>query len=104
MTGSVSSMPDPVAAASLDSVDAAHAAAAHIGGDAGSSLIASADQAFVNAMSTTTNIAAAVAMAGAIVATLFLPSRSQPADVKPVEHHMSELEADLDDAREAVLV
>ena len=104
MEGSASSLSDPVASASLDSVDAAHAAAAQIGGDAGSSLIASADQAFVTAMGSTTNIAAAVAMAGALVALLFLPSRSQPADATSVEPDMSEFEADLDDAREAVVV
>jgi fucose permease len=104
MEGSVSSLSDPVAAASLDSVDAAHAAAAQIGGDAGPSLIASADQAFVTAMGSTTSIAAAVAMAGALIAMLFLPSRNEPANAKSVEPDMSEFEADLDDEREAALV
>jgi DHA2 family multidrug resistance protein-like MFS transporter len=37
-----------------------------------------ADQAFVHAMSTTTTVAAAVALLGAVVALAFLPSRARP--------------------------
>jgi hypothetical protein len=47
-----------------------------MGGSAGAELIAAANQAFVGAMSTTAGIAAAVAIAGALIAALFLPARS----------------------------
>jgi EmrB/QacA subfamily drug resistance transporter len=104
MEGSVSSVPDQAAAASLDSVDAAHAVAAQLGGDAGSSLIATADQAFVAAMGSTTGIAAAVALAGAMVALLFLPARGTHSDATPVADELLELETDLERNAEPVLV
>ena len=96
MEGSVSSVPDELATASLDSVDAAHVAAAQVGGDVAPSLLASADQAFVNAMGSTTDIAAAVALAGALVALVFLPARLKRSEAAPVEHDLLELEPEQD--------
>jgi EmrB/QacA subfamily drug resistance transporter len=64
--------------AAMDSVGAAHQAASRIGGQAGNQLVNAADQAFVHAMSTTTTVAAAVALLGAVVALAFLPSRARP--------------------------
>jgi EmrB/QacA subfamily drug resistance transporter len=90
MAGSVSSVPDPMASASLDSVDGAHAVAAQVGGDTGASLIASADHAFVAAMGSTTGIAAMVALAGALVAFAFLPARAKGNDDEPVEQDLVE--------------
>jgi len=103
MEGSVSSVPDPVATASLDSVDAAHVAAAQLGGDVAPTLIASADQAFVTAMGSTTDIAAAVALAGALVALLFLPARRKGSDAMPVAQVLLELEPDVQDTAEPVV-
>ena len=91
MEGSVSEVPDAVATASLDSVDSAHVAAAQLG-DAGSGLIASADQAFVTAMGSTTDIAAAVALVGALVALAFLPSGRKGSDSAPSEPELLEPE------------
>ncbi|MDZ5620072.1 MFS transporter [Nocardioides sp. HM23] len=94
--GSVSTLPEPVAAASQDSVEGAHVVAAQLGGDSATNLIASADQAFVTAMGTTTDIAAAVALAGALVALVFLPARrnrleeEQEETAEPVEHEEAE--------------
>jgi hypothetical protein len=48
-------------------------------GAAGSSLLADATQAFVKAMSSTVLVAAGVAVVGAIVALVWLPSRPAPA-------------------------
>ena len=104
MEGSVSELPDPVATASLDSVDAAHLAAAQLSGDVAPSLIASADQAFVTAMGSTTEIAAAVALAGALVALLFLPARRKRSDEVPVEQDLLEPKSDTQDTAEPVLV
>jgi len=102
MEGSVSGMPDPMAHASLDSVDTAHGVAAQLG-DGATSLITSADQAFVTAMGSTTDIAAAVALAGALVALLFLPSRKR-AETSPIEQELPELDSDVSEIAEPALV
>jgi fucose permease len=104
MEGSASSVPDPVATASLDSVDAAHAAANQVGGDVASTLVTSADQAFVTAMGSTTHVAAAVALAGALVALLLLPARRKDSDAMPPAQEPFELDPDVQDAAEPVLV
>jgi hypothetical protein len=54
--------------------------AATIGGEAAARLTHVADSAFVDAMSTTATLATAVALFGALVALVFLPSRA-PAEV-----------------------
>lgn len=91
MESSVSGVSEPVATASLDSVDAAHVAAVDLG-DAAPSLVAAADQAFVTAMGSTTDIAAAVALVGALVALAFLPARRKPHDGASAEPEPLELE------------
>ena len=68
MDGAVAGLPADAAAAASDSVGAAHA----IGG---ADLIAAANNAFVDAMSTTASIAAAIAIVGALIAAVFLPAR-----------------------------
>ena len=90
MGDSTSSLSDPVASASLDSVDSAHVVAAQAG-DAAPSLIANADQAFLAAMGSTMDVASAVALAGALIALVFLPARNQPATVS-VEQELAELD------------
>jgi EmrB/QacA subfamily drug resistance transporter len=98
MAGSVSSLPDPVASASVDSVDAAHVAAAQAG-DAAPSLIASADHAFITAMGSTMDVAALVALGGALVALLFLPSgRKRPDEVADEAEQLVDEPAELEPA------
>jgi EmrB/QacA subfamily drug resistance transporter len=63
--------------AARDSVGAAHAVAAQTGA---TDLVATANQAFVDAMSTTAGIAAAIAMVGAVIALAFLPARARAED------------------------
>jgi EmrB/QacA subfamily drug resistance transporter len=72
MDGAVAGLPAGAAAAASDSVGAAHAVAAELGS---SSLVTAANSAFVDAMATTASIAAAVAIAGALIAAAFLPAR-----------------------------
>jgi Na+/melibiose symporter-like transporter len=84
MDGSTDDLPTDAAEASLDSVGGAHAVATQVGDSAGA-LIASADQAFVSAMGATTDIAAAVALVGALIALAFLPTRAKPSDDDAVE-------------------
>jgi hypothetical protein len=69
-------LPWGAAVAASDSVGAAHAVAAQVGGETAARLIQAADQAFVDAMSTTATLAAAVALFGALIAAAFLPSRA----------------------------
>ncbi len=80
MDDAVAGLPGPAAAAAEDSVGGAHEVAAQIGGSAGAGLVDSANTAFVDAMATTSSIAAAAAVVGALIALAFLPSRTR-ADV-----------------------
>jgi MFS transporter, DHA2 family, multidrug resistance protein len=75
MEGAVDDLPPEAAAAASDSVGAAHQVAAGLGGDSATALVSAANQAFVDAMSATASIAAAVALVGAIVAARYLPAR-----------------------------
>jgi MFS transporter, DHA2 family, multidrug resistance protein len=72
MDGTVDRLP---AGAASESVGAAHEVAGQIGGNGAANLIASANDAFVSAMSTTSGIAAAIALAGAPIAATLLPAR-----------------------------
>jgi EmrB/QacA subfamily drug resistance transporter len=74
-TSYASSM-DGAPEAAQDSVGAAHAVAAQTGT---TDLAATANQAFVDAMSTTAGIAAAIAIVGAVIALAFLPARARSA-------------------------
>ena len=76
MDSAVAGLPADAAAAASDSVGAADQVAAQMGGSGGADLIASAHQAFVDAMSTTASIAAAIAITGAVIAAVFLPERA----------------------------
>ena len=77
MDDAVEGLPPGAAEAASDSVGAAHQVAAQLGGDTAARLIQAADQAFVDAMSTTATLAAAVALFGALIAAAFLPSRAR---------------------------
>ena len=83
MDGASAGLSGDAAAAASDSVGGAHAVAAQTGGSAGADLVATANQAFVDAMSTTAGIAAAIAIAGALIAAVFLPARARAASVVP---------------------
>jgi hypothetical protein len=78
MAGAVDGLPPDAAAAAADSVGAAHEVAGGLGGESGAALASAANQAFVDAMSTTASIAAAVALAGAVVAARYLPTLLGP--------------------------
>ncbi len=66
------------AEAASDSVGGAHEVAAQLPGGAASKLVAVADSAFVDAMTTAASVAAGAALFGALVAAAFLPSRARP--------------------------
>ena len=85
MQGATDRLPSEAAHAASDSVGAAHEVAAGMGGDAGAQLAASANDAFVHAMSTTSMVAAAVALVGALIAAAFLPARAGGHSPAPAE-------------------
>jgi hypothetical protein len=70
--------PAPEAAeAASDSVSAPHEVVAEVGGGGGGQLVALADQAFVDAMTTAAGVAAIVALVGALFAAVYLPARAR---------------------------
>jgi Na+/melibiose symporter-like transporter len=77
MDGASTGLSGEAASAASDSVGGAHAVAAQVGGSSGADLVATANQAFVDAMSTTAGIAAAIAVVGVVVAAVFLPARTR---------------------------
>jgi EmrB/QacA subfamily drug resistance transporter len=79
MDGAVTGLGGAEAAAATDSVGGAHEVAAGLGGGAGAQLATAANQAFVDAMSTTATIAAGIAVVGALIAAAFLPARRRDA-------------------------
>jgi hypothetical protein len=80
MDGAVAGLPPEAAAAAGDSVGAAHQVAAQTGA---ADLAAAANAAFMHAMSSTATVAAAIAVAGAVIALMFLPARARETSVHP---------------------
>ena len=72
-------------AAAHESLSGALATATGLGGEAGARLAATAQEAFVSGMHTAVLVGAAIALAGALVALLFLPAREgSPAPVPAI--------------------
>jgi EmrB/QacA subfamily drug resistance transporter len=76
MDGAVDGLPHDTAEMASDSVGGAHEVAAQMGGEGAARLSALANESFVEAMTTTATLAAGVALAGALIAAAFLPSRA----------------------------
>jgi EmrB/QacA subfamily drug resistance transporter len=70
-------------AAAHDSLSGALATASGLGGQAGARLAATAQEAFVGGMHTAVLVGAAIALAGALVALLFLPARENASGIAP---------------------
>jgi EmrB/QacA subfamily drug resistance transporter len=77
MESAVSGLPAGAGHTASDSVGGAIGVADQVGGSAGESLTAAAQTAFANAMSTTVLVAAGVALMGAVVAAVVLPSKER---------------------------
>jgi DHA2 family multidrug resistance protein-like MFS transporter len=94
----LSGLPAGLADSARDSVGAATIIAGEIGGQAGRALAAASKIAFVDSLSSTLLIAAAIAMVGAVVTLLLLPSRGvehEGAEEPEREHLSPLLEAEL---------
>jgi hypothetical protein len=71
-------------ASAQESLAGALATASRIGGAAGDRLATTAQEAFVNGMHTAVLVAAGIALVGAVIALVFLPSReAAPATIVP---------------------
>jgi len=77
MEGAVDGLPEPAATAAGESIGHATAVADRTGGEIGATLDRVAETAFSSAMGTTLIVAAAVALAGALVARVVLPGRER---------------------------
>jgi hypothetical protein len=98
---STAALPPEAAEVASDSVGAALAVAAQIGGPAGEVLAAAARTAFIDAMGTATVIAAAVAFLGAVLALVFLPARELQTQAEidaAFAHDLEEAEAEAEPA------
>jgi EmrB/QacA subfamily drug resistance transporter len=82
MRGVTSVLPTAAADAARESLAAASAIAATIGGPAGALLQSTAQTAFVDAMGMTSLIGAGFAVAGAVLAIVWLPARSATKDAE----------------------
>ncbi len=76
MTGATAGLPPQAAGPAGDSVGAALAVSAQLGGETGTLLISAARSAFVDAMGIAALLAAAVAFAGALLVRRFMPPRA----------------------------
>jgi EmrB/QacA subfamily drug resistance transporter len=92
MESVLSRLPDEAASIAADSIGGALAVAAKIG-DAGTPLLAAANEAFVGGMSTAVWVAAAVALVGAVVTALFLPAKPLDPEDKRAMYHDDDIEA-----------
>ena len=77
MNDATSGLPHGAAEAASDSVGGAHEVAGEIGGASAAKLVAIADQSFIDAITTAASVGAAIALAGALIAVAFLPSRAR---------------------------
>jgi EmrB/QacA subfamily drug resistance transporter len=88
---SLQGLPPAVVSAARDSIGGASQVAASIGGQIGQGLLNVANAAFIHAMDVTVLVGAAVALAGALVALLFLPARAQQPAEEAAEPGASEV-------------
>jgi EmrB/QacA subfamily drug resistance transporter len=79
VAGAVSQLHGAAAAAAHDRLQGALGVAAQIGGTAGRQLALHADSSFVSAMDATLRVGVVFALAGALLALLFLPARAEHA-------------------------
>jgi EmrB/QacA subfamily drug resistance transporter len=76
-TAIVQALPAPVANVARDSIGAASVVARQLGGAPATALLDAANSAYIEAMGQTVLVAAAVAVAGALVALCFLPAHAK---------------------------
>lgn len=83
MAGSVAGLPPAAASAASDSVGTALAIAGQLPSEAGAALIQAARSAFIDGMGSAVLVGSGVALAGALVALLFLPATARDEEPHP---------------------
>ncbi len=92
MAGKVTDLPPSASAAARDSVGGAFAVASSLNPDAAASLVHAARSAFVQAEGVAMLVGTGVAIAGAIVALIFLPSRAREVEAEAEREPAMQLE------------
>jgi len=95
---SLTELPADVAAMASQSVDQAINAGTQLGGPAGAAIVAAAKQSFISAMDRGLFVGAGIALVGAIVALIWLPSRAATPAEEPLPAENADREAALAEA------
>jgi hypothetical protein len=90
IASSLTGLPAETAAAASASVDQALKAGQLTGGEAGLALIAAAKESFISAMDRGLFVGAAIALIGAMVALVWLPSRAATPAEEPLPEELAE--------------
>lgn len=80
ISDAVSPLPDVAAHGAQDSIQGAYAVAAELPATQSAAIVRAADQAYIDAMTTTVTVAAIVVIAGALLAAIAMPDRGRTAD------------------------
>jgi hypothetical protein len=95
IAGSLTGLPPETAAAASTSVDQALKAGQQLGGEAGLAIITAAKEAFISAMDRGLFVGAAIALIGAMVALVWLPSRAATPTEEPLPEELAEREPEV---------
>jgi hypothetical protein len=91
VTPALAGLPAEAAGKASESVGAAIQIGQQMGGDAGLALVAAAKQAFISAMDKGLFVGATIALLGAIVALIWLPSRAATPAEEPLPGELDEV-------------
>ncbi|HET8949225.1 MAG TPA: MFS transporter [Solirubrobacteraceae bacterium] len=83
MEDAVAGMPAPAADTAKESLAGGLSVAAHAGGESGQQLLLAAQDAFLSGMHTAAIVAGVIAVAGSLVALLWLPARESQVEAEP---------------------
>ena len=94
VSSAVTGLPATAAAQASASVGAAIQIGEQMGGAAGGALVAASKQAFISAMDKGLFVGATIALVGAVVALIWLPSRAATPTEEPLPGELRDAEAD----------
>jgi hypothetical protein len=92
ISGALSGLPADAADAASRSVGAALEVGAQVGGSSGAAIITAAKESFISAMDRGLFVGATIALVGAMVALIWLPSRAATPTEEPLPEELAERE------------
>jgi MFS transporter, DHA2 family, multidrug resistance protein len=95
ISGALSGLPAEAADAATRSVGAALEVGAQLGGSTGAAIVTAARESFIAAMDRGLFVGAAIALVGAMVALVWLPSRAATPAEKPLPEELAEQEIEV---------